>query len=142
MLRHLVTVAALSSVVIACSSSDDAAETGPCAQRSGSYIARYTVRSGDCGATAEVVLNVDKQPTSVDPPCTGSISYTPDNCEVTYSSSCPNDGAVKGATLTVTGKSEWRRDAEVGTAVEDWSLVDANGQTVCHGTYDVLITKQ
>lgn len=127
---------------LACSSSDASDDSGPCAQRNGSYIARYSVRSGDCGEGAEVITNVDKQPTSVDPPCTGNISYSEDNCDVTYSSSCPNDGAVKGATLTITGKAKWSRDAANGSATEAWSLVDSNGQTVCYGTYDVSIVRQ
>ena len=137
---RLVTTVGLVGILAACSSSSD--DGGPCVQRKGSFIAKYSQRSGTCGNSAETVLNIDKQPTSVDAPCTGSISYTADNCQVTYESACPNDGAVKGGRLSITGHSKWNSDGTSGTATEQWVLSDASGKTLCQSTYDVTVTKQ
>lgn len=128
-------------VVTSCASPD--ADSGVCARRDDqTYVARYVERSGTCGEGAEVVINAGPQPTSVDAPCKGSISYSADNCEVTYESECPNDGAVKGATLIVTGKSTWAEDASSGSAIEQWTLRDRDGKTVCMSTYDVTVTRR
>lgn len=129
-------------LLAACSSSSSSSAAGPCAQRKGSYLASYTVRSGNCGDGPETVQNIDKQPTTVDAPCKGSISYTADNCQVTYSSTCPNDGAVKGGQLSIDGHSNWNTDGTHGTATEEWVLRDSSGKTLCQGTYDVVVTKQ
>ena len=59
--------------VLACSSESEPA-AGPCAQRGGSFIAKYQQRDGTCGATAESVQNIEKQPTTVDAPAAQSIA--------------------------------------------------------------------
>jgi hypothetical protein len=140
-------VVAMATVACSSSSEDEAkplgSGNGQCAQRdSGSYVVKYAVRSGNCGEAAETVLNPGPQPTEPKAPCTGSITYAADNCEVAYSSTCPGDSVQKGATITVNGNSKWSTDATTGSAVESWSIVDADGQSLCQGTYDVTITKQ
>lgn len=115
---------------------------GQCAQRAGSYVVKYTVRTGNCGDAAESVQNIDAQPTEPKAPCTGKIEYTTDNCEVTYSSVCPADFAQKGAKLTISGHSKWSTDATQGTAIESWSAEDVDGKNICQGTYDVTMAKQ
>ena len=87
-------------------------------------------------------MNIDVQPTSVDAPCTGSISYTSDNCEVIYNAECPVDAVAKGVTLTVSGKSKWSTDASKGTAVEAWFMTNPDGTMLCQGTYDVSVVRQ
>lgn len=144
-MRKLVGLVALG--LVACASEDSTPELGSgggtCAQRdTGSYIVKYTVRSGDCGETAETVINPGPQPTEVKAPCTGQITYSADNCEVTYSSTCPAESIQKGAELTISGKSKWTRDGALGTAVESWAVRNATGQTLCQGTYDVTVTRQ
>ena len=115
---------------------------GPCAQRSGAYVARYTFRSGTCGEAGERLFSIDKQPTIVVPPCRGSISYTPDNCEVTYEETCPNDGAVVGGELAISGKSKWNADGSAGSALESWTIRNPDGTTLCQGAYDVELTRE
>lgn len=115
---------------------------GQCAQRQGSYIQKIVFRDGSCGPGTETVVNVASQPTSVDPPCAGSISYSPDNCEVTYDQTCPNDGVVKGGELSISGHAKWSTDAVRGASVEAWAIRRPDGTTICQGTYDVAITRQ
>lgn len=118
---------------------------GPCAQRAGTYAARYTERQGTCGPVQERVSSLTVQPQTadvIDAGCTGSIAYTPDNCEVTYASACPEDGIEKGGSLTTNGNSKWNASADHGTAVEQWTIRGPAGQTRCLSTYDVTITKQ
>jgi hypothetical protein len=140
-MRRILSTLLVGVFFLACSN-DDAAPEGPCAQRSGSYLMKYTERSGTCGKGVENVVNITSQPTTVDPPCSGSISYSADNCEVSYSTTCPNDGAVKGGELTITGKSKWNKDATSGTATETWTLRNPDKTTLCLGTYDVVGTRQ
>lgn len=115
---------------------------GRCAQRHGTYAVRYSARSGNCGAGVETIMNVDTQPKGVEPPCTGSITDAPDNCEVEYTTTCPNDGVVVGGELTIVGKSKWSVDAARGSAVESWLVRKPGGTTLCQGTYDVTLERQ
>lgn len=119
--------------------------SGQCARRDNiGYIAKYTQRSGTCGQGDERVLPPGPQPAAgpVAAPCTGSISYSTDNCEVDYDTECPENGLVQGGKLRVVGHSKWDKGATFATAVEQWSTTNATGQTLCASTYDVTVTKQ
>jgi hypothetical protein len=142
--RSLIAALFVWTNLVACSSETEGTDGGPCAQRNGgSYLFKYTERSGSCGPGAEAVRNLEgPQPTTVEAPCTGSISYSADNCEVTYETTCPNDGAVQGGELTITGKSKWNADGSRGTAVETWVMRDPAKATLCIGTYDLVATRQ
>lgn len=139
---------ALTAFLVACSSSEESSKpkvgsgSGQCSQRSGSFIVNYKARSGTCGDVAEVVVNIPTQPTKAEPPCTGDNTYTSDNCEVTYTSDCPVDEIGKGARVRIAGASKWSVDGSYGTAVEQWTALDAQGKAMCTGTYDVTLTKQ
>jgi hypothetical protein len=117
-----------------------------CAQRSGSYVATYVQRSGTCGPAGQRVTNLDRQPTTASMQsqgCTGpGITYDADNCEVTYDSTCPEDDIASGAHLRVVGHSQWNSDGSHGTATEQWSAIDAKGQTMCLSVYDVNLRRQ
>jgi hypothetical protein len=127
----------------ACGEDELGSGNGQCARRDNiGYIAKYTVRSGNCGPGTERISRPAPQPTEIDAPCTGSIRYTGDNCEVAYDSECPEDGIVKGGKLRIVGQSKWDTEAKRATAVEQWTAIDANGQTICNGTYDVSVTRQ
>lgn len=80
-----------------------------CTARSGSYRVTYEEESGNCGPLHEEIVTLDRQPTAVEPPCTGSIDYSSDNCEVTFSATCP-DGSSS------TGKALWDCDGAYGEA--------------------------
>lgn len=128
---------------LACSSSStDGVATGPCAQRTAGYVIKYTVRSGNCGASAETVVPAGPQPTAPAAPCTGTITYSADNCEVNYTSDCPADVIAKGARSKTTGKAKWSRDGATGTAVEELLVTKADGTGICQGTYDLTATRQ
>lgn len=116
---------------------------GQCARRDNiGYVIRYTVRSGDCGAVSEQLHSPGPQPVTVDPPCKGTITYTPDNCEVDYDQTCPNDGVVKGGEVTVRGHSKWNTDASHATALEQWVVRGTQKETICNSTYDVTVDRQ
>lgn len=116
--------------VVACSGAG-----GPCQKRAGTYKATYTQRSGDCGPVSEQITKVDAQPTRVDPPCSGSIGYSADNCVVEYTMTCP----ISGGTARITGKSTWSADGRSGTATEQWAA-SVTG-SACSSAYDVSIVK-
>lgn len=102
----------------------------------------YKVRTGDCGAAAETVDTVDKQPTAIDAPCKGSIGYTADNCAVTNDFSCPVDAVEKGAVATYSGKYDWSKDGSSGSGILDLTIVNSAGKNLCHGTYDVTVSRR
>lgn len=125
--------------VLACASTTTTTTSGPCAQRRGTYSARYTVRSGNCGEVSEQIATIDQQPTAPTPPCTGSIDYSPDNCEVTVEAVCP--GRTPGVTVRTTGKARWNQDGSQGFAVEQTTITDGSGALMCSGTYDVTFSR-
>lgn len=55
---------------------------------------------------------------------------------------CPVDEIGKGARVRIAGASKWSVDGSYGTAVEQWTALDAQGKAMCTGTYDVTLTKQ
>lgn len=133
-------------VLVACGGDGEAPPVGfghgQCELRAGTFVARYTVRTGTCPVAPETLFSIATQPTAPEAPCTGSIAYSPDNCEVTYSSTCPNDAVAKGAEVTISGKSKWSIDAARGVATEQWVVRDAGDRVLCLGTYDVSLERQ
>ena len=129
----------LCCTVVGCASADREVASGPCAQRSGAYSAKWKVRDGNCGDIPEQIDTLDKQPTEPAPPCTGTISYSNENCTVTVSSTCP--GAA-GYSFKISGIARWSEDANSGTAVLGMNIFEnASGRGVCSGSYDVTYTK-
>jgi hypothetical protein len=118
---------------------------GTCSQRVGTYALAYVERQGNCGAGSERVFLSAKQPVTEDlnaDGCTGAISYSGDNCEVTYSSTCPEDGVQRGGKLSISGTSKWNVAATYGTAIEEWTLARPDGTTLCRSTYDVTANRR
>lgn len=140
-MRAFVGVGALLLGFVACTEEPELGSgNGQCVERKGTYLVRYTARTGDCGDVAETLLHLDKQPTAPEPPCSGSIAYSSDNCEVTYEQTCPNEAT--GDTAKITGKSKWSTDGATGAALESWTAVDASGRVRCAGTYEVTLARQ
>lgn len=113
-----------------------------CAERSGTYEAVYTERSGTCGQMATETLIVDEQPTSVPEPCTdGEIRYSDDNCEVTnINVTCPG-GGLPGDTMISNGKYTWDESGDVGFGFVTITVQSARGSTRCQSSYDVSISR-
>jgi len=110
-----------------------------CALRVGRYEWRSTERpGGTCGARKAVIGELDSQPTEVKPPCTGSISYSNDNCKVVFESSCP---ATNGLRVT-RGVATWSPDATQGRSSEDVFVKAEDGSLVCSSSYDVTVERQ
>lgn len=140
--KSLAVVVALVVTTLGACASESPQPSGPCAQRAGSYITTYRERSGTCGDPGERITNLDAQPTAPPPECSGSITYSKDNCDVTYTGDCPEDGIVRGGRLRITGKSRWDVAGSFGTATEQWFAADASGRTLCQSTYDVTVRRQ
>ena len=119
------------AVVMGCGSGD-------CAQRSGTYSVKYSTRSGNCGAISESVFSRSTQPTSPEPPCTGTIEYSTNNCEVTVNQTCPGTGT---STITMTGVAKWNALGTSATGVFEFSVASSVPSEVCRGTYDAVYTK-
>jgi len=136
-MRLVFVLAPMIVAVLACSLNDD----GPCAQRKGTYVDRWTVRTGDCGSQAESVGTVESQPIAPNPPCTGSIKYSVDNCAVTLDVSCPVSTLGPGYQVHTSGKVDWSEDGASGSGLLSMDVTNG-GAYVCHGTYDVVSTRR
>lgn len=130
-------IAATVLALVGCSS--PAPGSGPCQQRHGTFSTRFVERDGTCGALSEQIATVDAQPVDVPAPCTGSIRYSADNCQVTYSTICPRSG--KPGHLTSDGKATWNVAGTAGSSVEQWSISREDGSIECSSTYNVTVTR-
>jgi len=143
-------------LLLACSGSDGSAPTAPhvgsgagtCADRTGStYLATVHEHPGSfCGLEGKQF--VVQAPSTHPPPagdagpqCTGSADATPDNCEVTYNTTCPSQG-VQGAAIKEEGHSKWSVDGSYATAIETLILFNADGSTACTSTVDLTLHRQ
>jgi hypothetical protein len=136
-MRRLVVV--LAGLVVGCGSNSGDEGSGGCAQRAGTYVAQYTQRSGTCGPRTESVKTSTEQAAAPEPPCSGFIRYTQDNCRVEYEADCPT---ATGGTVHQQGVADWDRNGNRGTATEEFQVFDATGGLVCVSTYDVTITRR
>jgi hypothetical protein len=129
--------------VIMLSSCGSGGSGGPCAQRSGTYRANYSERSGTCGGIPEQIVTIDTQPTVPPAPCTGGeIRYSADNCEVTLVNvTCPEDGVAPGATSTVNGKVTWSADASSGSGQLTYVFKASTGGVLCQSSYNIVDTR-
>lgn len=139
---------ALLTPLVACSSTvvrEEGAD-GPCVERSGSYIVRFTQRSGTCGTDGEVaesVVNVDdttKQ--AVADNCTGDIINAEDNCSVQVTITCKRDDLGRGWTALERGKVTWSRDGSSASGTEQLSIFRGDGIQECTSVMDVTWTRQ
>lgn len=124
--------------LVACGGSEDSGGDGTCDQRSGTYIARYTERSGNCGPVPEQVDTITVQPVAPEPPCSGTISYSADNCQVTFEATCPETGLGLDWSSTTDGKVTWNASASKGSGIVQIVLTNANGGIECQSTYNLV----
>ncbi len=129
----------------ACSSSSSTSEPDRCPIRKGTYTMAFKTRGGDCGDVSESVLNVD-QPADApgktipsDAPCVGQFVNSADNCETTMDETCPTTDGGKTKTA---GKLTFDENAASGTGIVGITLSAPNGDVVCNGTYDAIVTRQ
>jgi hypothetical protein len=134
----LFAVLSLTTVMDGCGSPD--AGDGLCAQRSGTYKAQLTERSGTCGAIPEQIVTIDAQPVAPDPPCTGGeIRYSPNNCEVTnVNITCPENGVAPGASSILNGKFTWSHDGSSGSGILTLVVKDSTGAVLCQSSYNAV----
>jgi len=110
-------------------------EGSQCAQRAGTYVLDFAERTGGtCGAFPEQVTTITKQPTEATAPCTGTISYSPDNCTVTYDERCP---AMGGITIEQRGTVTWSPDGTTGSGIIQVIGTQSGSAQACSSTYDV-----
>jgi hypothetical protein len=108
----------------------------------GTYAATYVERSGTCGAISEEIVTLDEQPTEPEPPCTGEISYSSNNCRVTFESDCPAPGIGAGYRMESTGVADWNATGNRGTAVVQVTVFNASDVVECRSTYDLTSVRQ
>lgn len=134
------TIFLLLAAVAGCSS--ESTGDGTCAERSGSYVVAFKMRSGDCGNLPEVVINVsggDAGSVASDQQCTGSPGDTR-ACVATSDTTCTN--AKTGYTMTTRGQVRWNADASNGSGTLEFIGVLKSGANDCRGTYDVTYRRQ
>ena len=141
-ITKLMTLAVVALGSVACGDDDPKNdEPSDCALRVGTYSSVFAVRSGNCGAIPEQLETIDEQPTEPPAPCTGTIDYSTDNCEVTSEATCPAETLGAGWTTTTELKANWNESGSHGTAITQFVVYDDAGAVVCQGTYDVAITQ-
>jgi hypothetical protein len=133
MMKRLILGLVLAATMIACGEASSSLptvteETGPCAQRAGTYRTSYAQISGDCGAgPVGDVSTIDAQP-----PASASERYSADNCEVTIVDSTSTTAT---GTVTINGKIEWNQDGSHGSGP---ITIDESGlDGTCHGSYQI-----
>lgn len=111
-----------------------------CAQRHGTYSVTWAERDGTCGHIPEQIVSIQSQPkdpSDVDPECTGWIDYTADNCQVLPNVTCPSsNGSIKE-----TGAVDWSLDGSTASGVIQLVERDLSGTFVCLSTYDIVYHK-
>jgi hypothetical protein len=117
--------------------------SGPCAPRAGTYSWQLKSRSGDCGDGQEMIFTVTDEPTTPAPPCTGTITYSADNCEVTHDEVCPvaADGGMDEGTFKLLGVVHWNGSATAGNGEFEYDLTSPDAELSCQGTYDATYQK-
>jgi hypothetical protein len=113
-----------------------------CEERSGTYEAVYSERSGTCGRMPSETLYVHEQPASPPAPCTdGEIRYSDDNCEVTnVNVTCPEEG-LSSDVLTTSGKYTWNEDGSAAFGSVTVTVRTLSGRVRCQSSYDVTVTR-
>jgi hypothetical protein len=116
---------------------------GPCAARVGTYSWQMKVRSGDCGDFSEKIFTSTGNPTGPTPPCTGSITYSEDECKVTHDEVCPvaADGGTADGTFSVRGVIWWDGAGDSATGLLEYELDTPDPADGCEGTYDATYKK-
>lgn len=97
---------------------------------------KLTANGGNCGAVPDTV--VDGQPAAPTPPCTGTVTHSADNCEMTFDQTCPG---AQGVTVRQKGTGTFSPDGKTGTATFAFTVTDANGAMACSGMYGATFTK-
>ncbi len=111
--------------------------SGVCKQRSGSGTIVWTVKTGNCGGLPNTVIT-SMQATAPTYPCTGTVTYSDDNCEQTVDQTCPVAG---GNFMRQTGSATFSEGGAGGDGTYQLLMTDGLGATVCQGTYDGTFTK-
>ena len=97
--------------------------SGPCRDRSGSYLATLTTVSGNCGELGTMVVVLNSGPLqSCQTISEGNCVVTTDRCV-----SCAD-----GICITMTGVVEWSEDGNTADGTVSISVAG-----VCSGTYDI-----
>jgi hypothetical protein len=138
-MKRMAIVTALA--IVGCAASSEA-PSGPCEKRSGTYRTTYTKQSGTCPNFTESISTITEQPTKVDPPCTGTISYSPDNCRVTLDSSCPEPNLGAGYAQRWRGAVDWNVTGSRGAGNLEVIVTRPDGTVVCNGVYGVTDVRQ
>ncbi len=120
--------------------------SGPCADRSGSYVVRITQRSGTCandGDTTEAIVNFDATTQqALESSCTGESTPSEDNCSIQFTIKCARDDLGPGWTTHETGKSTWNEDGSEGAGTAQLTLFRGNGIQECRSTVNITWVRQ
>jgi hypothetical protein len=134
--------AVLSGCIISVPSADSDGGATRCADRTGSYVARFVEQSGTCGPLPDQVLTIQSTQSGQAVPagCTGTVTPSSDNCTVQVDMTCPGE---PGTHVTQQGQATWSTDASSGSATLQVSTsVDADGSVTCSSSYAVSYTRQ
>jgi hypothetical protein len=102
--------------------------SGPCVARKGSYRVTFVERSGNCGATSEIVVVVGgSTSTAAAATCSGTNTASADNCAVTEDETC--NGVV------TRGVIHWSEAGDTGGGILQFTT------STCSSSYDVAYTR-
>ena len=141
------TVLATGLLNAACTSTvDPARPSGPCADRSGSYVVRITQRSGTCGndgESTEGIVNIDATTQqALEDKCTGESTPSEDNCSIQFTATCARDDLGHGWKTHETGKSTWNQDGSEGSGTAQLTVFRGDGIQECRSTLNITWMRQ
>ena len=116
---------------------------GQCATRCGSYLTRFTQTDGDCGKRADQLAELAGDPATAPYPCTGNFTASADHCSVKFDIRCPTKDASGSSLASVErGTLGWSGDAASARGDLELWVSDAAGNTRCHSSYQVAVTRR
>lgn len=131
----------------ACTSTVEPAQpSGPCADRSGSYVVRITQRSGTCGDdgdSSEGIVNIDATTQqALESSCTGESTPSDDNCSIQFNITCAREDLGRGWTTRETGKSTWNQGGSEGSGTAQVTIYRGDGIQECRSTVNITYVRQ
>lgn len=129
---------ALSLMVLACSSEDGG---GPCAARNGTYVMRFQTRDGNCGPQNETLVQLQDSKGTASTDCEASNTESADKCQIQGTATCPFPAAGPGYKLESKSTLTWTESGDGASGIIEMTMTN-NGSFVCHGTYDVSVSRR
>lgn len=140
-------LAGLAVLCAACGSGDDdggGAITCAPEERTGTYRLRYTTLDGNCGDVPESIGRLDNAAAELGDGCTFDAEdrWTENDCKLERAFTCPAESIGPGMKTRTVAVSTQEDDSGAHlTGTTTVTVLQANGQVACVGTYELNATR-